>query len=203
MTTSRAARAVTARQVKQKLVDILFGQEFRKVGPEGHRKLNHSMYYKYDDLKKAYLERLHVLHPDKQRNASSDNDHDNANRKNEFIQLQEIWSQYDAMAKSMMVGGDGESANFTLFGVGCSFSDNEAEKALRSNITDQACRGWFPSGLLPEQDQSYHHEQSQLRSTVSPKITPLIDDSLFIESAESHDSPIQRTPRRTLIPGMK
>jgi hypothetical protein len=202
-----AARAATSRQAKQKLVDVLFGHEFRKLGPEDRRKLDYSI-YKYDDLKKAYYERLHLLHPDKQRNLSSKNANQSDNHKREFILLQEVWSQYDKMAKSTMVGGlHVEGANFTLFGVGCSFSDNEAEKAVRSNITDQACRGWFPSGFFAEQSLSDEHEQPQRESTVSPVVTPLIDDSLFVESTEelpeSNDSIVKRTSRRTLVSGME
>ncbi|KAG7346852.1 hypothetical protein IV203_005921 [Nitzschia inconspicua] len=218
MTTSggtRAATAATSRRVKQKLVNLLFGKEFSRTGPEGHRKLDYSM-YKYDDLKKAYLERLHVLHPDKQRNIQRDITYSQSkaerNTKHEFQQLQEIWSQYDEMAKSMMkvAGGDGENANFTQFGVGCSFSDSEAERALRSHITDQACRGWFSSGLLAEQGQSGNTDPSQKATCRSYKVISLIDDDLFIETTEhSRETggradvgrrPVKTSPR-TLIPG--
>jgi hypothetical protein len=206
---TRAARAATSRQVKQKLVNMLFGKEFRKSGPDGHRQLDYSI-YKYEDLKKAYLERLHVLHPDKQRNMSSSENARSSEevKRQEFHQLQEVWTQYDEMAKSMMkvTGGDGEAANFTLFGVGCSFSDNDAEKALRNDITDQACRGWFSSGLLADQSQQDDKEQPpSLYSTTSS----LMDDSLFVEAAEEpkersdkSNGTTRRSSRRTLIPGM-
>merc|ERR1712157_691350 len=69
--------------------------------------------------------------------------------KREFQELQSTWDRYEDLTKNMKVtSGDGTAANFTQFGVGCSFSGNEEEKALRNEITDQACRGWFSSGLV-------------------------------------------------------
>jgi hypothetical protein len=168
--------------------------------------------YSYDDLKKAYLQKLHVLHPDKKRIISSSETMTPTDRK-EFQELQDVWSQYDEMAKSMkkVAGGDGAAANFTMFGVGCSFSDNDAERALRKDITDQACRGWFSSGLLAEN----HHDQgrsSEEGATTTFKLTTtsLVDDSLFVESTDENDkkddnASLRRKnlPRPTLIAGMK
>ena len=211
MTTSggtRAARAATSRKVKQDLVNLLFGKEFRRSGPEGHRKLDYSI-YSYDDLRKAYLQKLHLLHPDKQRSSSFKENYQT--HRKEFQRLQDVWSQYDEMAKSMMkvAGGDGESANFTMFGVGCSFSDNEAERALRNDITDQACRGWFSSGLLAEHDNQPVQDGPDASAMFKRKATPLVDDSLFVDATndvESDDreaSPREPSRPRTLIPGVK
>lgn len=205
---TRAARAATSRKVKQELVNLLFGKEYRKSSPEGHRKLDYSI-YSYDDLRKAYLQKLHLLHPDKQRNKVSENDQ--ADRQ-EFQQLHDIWSQYDEMAKSMMkvAGGDGESANFTMFGVGCSFSDSETERALRNDITDQACRGWFSSGLLAENASQGELDETNATNNPASFSISLVDDSLFVDATNSEDKDVNETssPRksskpRTLIPGMK
>ena len=217
MTTSggtRAARAATSRKVKQELVNLLFGKEYRKGGPEAHRKLDYSI-YSYDELRMAYLKQLHLLHPDKQRsnevvkNVQADRE--------EFQRLQDVWSEYDDMAKSMMkvAGGDGESANFTMFGVGCSFSDNEAERSLRNDITDQACRGWFSSGLLAENDHQSTQQSASAGLTFERTKTPLVDDSLFVDATDDGESDCNtkndtstastRKPSRprTLIPGVK
>jgi hypothetical protein len=41
-----------------------------------------------------------------------------------------------------------DDANFTLFGVGCSFADNDQERQLRIQIMDQAARGWLTCGEI-------------------------------------------------------
>jgi hypothetical protein len=48
-----------------------------------------------------------------------------------------------------------------MFGVGCSFSDNETERALREEITNQACRGWFSAGQLAEVASAPGNKTSQ------------------------------------------
>ena len=66
--------------------------------------------------------------------------------------LQDAWMDYEALAKQWhrtSSSSSTEEANFTLFGVGCSFSDNEHERDLRTEIMDQAGRGWFSAGQLP------------------------------------------------------
>jgi len=223
---TRAATAATSRKVKQELVNMLFGKKYKKTGPEGHRLLDYSI-YSYNDLRKAYLERLQVIHPDKHRHASTASSNQmeapatttNEDPKKEFQKLQEVWAKYDEMAKSMMKvsGGDGEAANFTLFGVGCSFSDNDFERQLRSEITDQACRGWFSSGLLAENSQD---NSGTTQGGAFPKRTSLVDDSLFVEESKVSGESTAKTgwndlatttrststttsSRKTLIPGFK
>lgn len=214
---TRGAMAATSRNVKQKLVDLLFREQYGKTGPEGHRRLDFSI-YSYEDMRKAYLERLQVIHPDKLQHASTNNDHHHnhsANHrealKNEFQELQSTWDQYEELSRNMTkVQGDGLAANFTKFGVGCSFSDSDEERALRSEITDQACRGWFSSGLL--QAETDHRTIGSI-----PKEKPLVDESLFVSVAEEPSvsgskhldtriderrSSSHRRNRRTLIPGI-
>lgn len=221
---ARAARAATSKRVKQELVNFLFKEQYKQTGPEKHRLLDYSI-YSYNDLRKAYLERLQVIHPDKQRNVSSstssydnnnqndqseNNKNNNNNSKTEFQKLQDLWSKYDEMAKSMIkvAGGDGEAANFTLFGVGCSFSDNEQERALRHEITDQACRGWFSSGLLGENDDESTGQSNNKKGDMFTKQhhTSLVDDSLFVETTSRDDKAQTNKSARamsTLIPGWK
>lgn len=211
---TRGAMAATSRNVRQKLVDLLFREQYGKTGPEGHRRLDFSI-YSYEDLRKAYLERLQVIHPDKVRHASTNDHYNNSTNqrealKNEFQELQSTWDQYEELSRNMTkVQGDGMEANFTKFGVGCSFSDSDEERALRSEITDQACRGWFSSGLL--QAETDH------RTISMPKEKPLVDESLFVSVTEEPSVPdskhldtriderrssSHRRNRRTLIPGI-
>ena len=100
------------------------------------------------------------------------------------------------MAKAMTKTQSTQS-DFTKFGVGCSFSDSEEERALRSEITDQACRGWFSSGLLSAR------EESDKKISIKATTTSLIDDNLFVESTLEPDpmeaEKTRRSPR-TLIP---
>jgi hypothetical protein len=204
---TRAGSAAKSQRVKQELVKLLYGKQYRKTGQEGHRTLDYSL-HSYNDLKKAYYERLQIVHPDKRRNV---NTVQQERDRKEFRQLQHAWCEYDAIMKSMMkvAGGDGESANFTLFGVGCSFSDNESERSLRNEITDQACRGWFSSGLLTEPGNHTEFESGISAGQLLSQNSSLIDDSLFVEGnvAERHDqdsncSKLQKSPR-TLIAGVK
>lgn len=231
---TRAAHAATARHVKQALVNMLFGEQYARTGPEGHRLLDYSI-YSYVDLRKAYLDRLQVIHPDKVKSANSQQQQQQHGHRNnssnndgnvvvmaeqmkvEFQQLQSAWDKYEEMAKSMrtVTDGDGEAANFTRFGVGCSFSDNDQEKALRTEITDQACRGWFTSGLLTEESSN---ERSSSIESIQIRSTSLTDESMFVEigngdnvsntkigfqSAHGPDGARNYPTYRTLIPGFK
>ena len=156
---SRAASAATSRRVKQDLVRVLFGSgrsestcatSLRRDVACRAQQLDHSI-YSYTDLRTAYLEKLQTLHPDKQYSEKHHNWQSYSDRHNLFVELQEAWDRYDKIAKiAKNVDSEGvdKDRNFTMFGVGCSFSDNEWERELRSEITDQACRGWFSSGAL-------------------------------------------------------
>ena len=70
----------------------------------------------------------------------------------EFIDLKEAWEDYHRMSKALKKGNNARSVegDFTMFGVGCSFSDSPAEQRRRSDIMDQACRGWISDGKIGE-----------------------------------------------------
>jgi curved DNA-binding protein CbpA len=203
---TRAARAASSRQVKQELVRLLYGGKYSKTGPQGHKKLD-SASYSYGELKQAYFARLQEIHPDKNKSSQTSVEHDES--KLHFHELQQAWDHYEDLAKDMEKVQATGQRNFTKFGVGCSFSDNEQERALRSEITDQACRGWFSSGLLSGESNSSEADVS----TKTP-VTRLVDDDLFVEvdSKSSSKDPVSteternkngKSPRRTLIPGYK
>jgi hypothetical protein len=116
-----------------------------------------------------------------------------------FVELQEAWANYESAANLLKrVGGGSADANFTMFGVGCSFADSEEERKIRDAITEQACRGWFRSGLLSSDDDDISDNDTSASSTTtmedleissmieSLRNIPLIDDSLFSEESTIH-----------------
>lgn len=206
--TSRAASAATSRRAKQEIVRLLFGAKYSRKGPEAHRKLD-PFQYSYTDLRTAYLERLHSIHPDKAAHESAEDASQPTSSKKDdlhrqFVTLQEAWDQYEEVIRMMknVTGGDKEESNFTMFGVGCSFSDSDEEKRLRAEITDQACRGWFSGGAIAEVAVSSQSETKASDATMS-----LLDDDWFIsteeESEQRGDERIrdqsERAPRRSLV----
>ena len=228
---TRAARAATSRQAKQEVVRLLFGKQYSKTGREGHRLLDYSI-YSYADLKKAYLERLQEIHPDKLKQQHQQQtqpsvavqEEDTRNNRylhtttNHFHELQSAWERYDEIAKDMTkafnknASGGAADPNFTAFGVGCSFADNEEERALRNEITDQACRGWFSSGALSAGTSA--EEEDGNSKTPSPRSSvSLADDDMFAPSDASatpdattityvNDTTI-KSMSKTLIPGLR
>jgi curved DNA-binding protein CbpA len=159
-------------------------------------------HYSYTELRKAYLRRVQHLHPDRYHNQSLNPnkkvDRDQAKKK--FVELQEAWSVYERYAKVLKQSGDAD-ASFTMFGVGCSFSDNDRERDLRSEITDQACRGWFSSGVLhsglsEEAASDYQLPTAgQMDGVVRPSPrTSLCDDDLFILDSDCAVSDVNRRP---------
>ena len=293
---TRAARAALSRRVKNELVELLF-ETTPSIPKRPHphhpsttgrtSSLSHakqtaaattttattSSSYSYKELRKAYLQKLQQIHPDKVGGASSKQGtttvaaadaaasassastqvgtttaaaanaaaaadaaasssshapHVDLNlnvndAKLKFQQLQSVWEQYEELVKDMQRvgrkrgnkrntstknlnryheaddgGGDeyyeydddvignsvGEMADFTQFGVGCSFSDSEQERQLRWEITDQACRGWFSSGLIPEQTISEatmmdEDDSADARNIRQQSPISLIDDDMF------------------------
>jgi hypothetical protein len=142
------------------------------------------------------LERLHELHPDKRR-AAPESHQKERYESNEFVSLQEAWSNYEEFAKALKRVDNGtEEASFTLFGVGCSFADNERERAMRNEITDQACRGWFSAGELGEGGgQSKKDMQSDREAS-------LLDEDMFTSEDSSASSDVMQTARKSLIDHM-
>ena len=180
-TGTRAASAAASRRAIQELERLLFLEPRNSLrGSTGwQRKLDSQSMYSYTDLRKAYLKRLQEIHPDKHKSRNLSSDHLQS-VKQSFNELQAAWDKYESLARNMnkVDKGDKADANFTMFGVGCSFSDNEEERARRSEITDQACRGWFPSAALPaDNDQQL---PSQKDVTLNSKKIPLVDENMFV-----------------------
>lgn len=188
--------------------------------------LDHSV-YSYQELRSAYLERIHKLHPDKHKSqqltkTTESNDRDDTRHNPDddrttkshtslFLELQEAWKRYDDFAKMMKRANKGNSsngadANFTLFGVGCSFADNEAERELRNKIMDQASRGWFSAGELGTNKRQSEDDKGATDDAHS-EFTRLSSDDSFEElSAKNFDGSTLRRregkvdkPRPSLI----
>lgn len=182
MPSTRGAAASSSVRAKQLLVHHLFGQEqFRctPISSEAHRTLDHS-HYTYSDLRQAYLQRVHQIHPDRYH---TNNSNEREHAKHEFVKLQDAWALYESFAKELKSGD--VDASFTMFGVGCSFSDNDAERALRAEITDQACRGWFSSGALNAGGDDEKTASKQTTNKLQHAITRLADDDLFVQDDDS------------------
>jgi hypothetical protein len=140
--------AVPSITAKRKVIQLLFGPHSHELCNRDNHcpPLDHTK-YSYSDLKAEYLDRIQQLHPDKIKGCPAVRE---AARLS-FVQLQEAWNKYDEAAKLMKKVkncGSETSANFTMFGVGCSFADNDRERSLRIEYMDQACRGWIPSAAL-------------------------------------------------------
>jgi hypothetical protein len=197
---TRGAVASSSGRAKQHVVHLLFGSQLRGKGREAHRMLDQS-HYSYTELRKAYLRRVQHLHPDRYHNHSMNPTKKAADRdqaKKKFVELQEAWSVYERHAKILKQSGDAD-ASFTMFGVGCSFSDSDRERDLRSEITDQACRGWFSSGVLHsglnEEAAGDHQLPSAVKVDGMVRPTPrtsLCDDDLFI--LDSDCASVNRKP---------
>jgi DnaJ-class molecular chaperone len=203
---SRAFRAASSQKLKREVVRLIFGPKYARQGPDGHRKLDPSI-YSFADLKKAYLGRVQEIHPDKIEKESPEADA----LKRSFQELQDAWKKYEELAKLMTAPGNGDAeANFTMFGVGCSFSDTEEERILRDEFTEQACRGWLSSALLGE--SSERNRESQVPSWRIKQVS-LLDEALFTDMTKVEDetkceeeNPVKQKGKRsrpkTLIPGI-
>ena len=187
---TRAASAANSRRAKQEIVRLLFGANYSQRGPEAHRKLD-PFRYSYSELRTAYLERLHDIHPDKSAHKSVTTSEQNDVRPGkgelhrQFVELQEAWDRYETVMRMMknVQGGEKEEPSFTMFGVGCSFSDTPEEQKRRAEITDQACRGWFSSGEIAEVSVAAKSEMEKCGTKSS-----LIDDDWFISAEEINSS---------------
>lgn len=226
--TTRAGAAANSRQIQQRLVRLLFDHEFAGKGREQHRKLDFAS-YTYSDLRTAYLKRIQTTHPDKFFNrtqkelwAISRKDRDGIGFKsisNEawdkrdatsyFIELQDAWKAYDQYYKHMRQGvGEKGTGDFTMFGVGCSFSDNAEERELRNEIMDQACKGWFSAGSLSENSDPSTANSYGTKSQSTSKTkrewegrTLISDNDLFV-TVSGHEE-VKATPtiirKRSLV----
>jgi hypothetical protein len=197
--TSRAASAANSRRAKQEIVRLLFGSKYKRKGPEAHRKLD-PFQYSYSDLRKAYLEKVHDIHPDKSAYIST-RDKDSTDKDDlhqQFVELQEAWDRYETVIRMIknVRGGEKEKANFTMFGVGCSFSDSPEEQLKRAEITDQACRGWFSGGQIAEVSTITTKDKNELKN---PAIS-LLDDDWFISTEEKQEQYPNQPPRNNAAP---
>ena len=196
---TRVASSLSSRRCKQELVRLLFAPKYAGKGPDAHRNLDPTI-YSYSDLRKAYLERLQAIHPDKlkhQHDGSSKENNTEAHSR--FVELQDAWDKYEEVAKLLQKVGKPEEATFTMFGVGGSFSDSPDERAMRDAITDQACRGWVSAGSLGDVASADSVVKNDCKSV------PLCDDDWFVETTGEpepsiDESLLPRQPRRSLIP---
>lgn len=228
--TTRAASAAFSLRAKQDLVRILFGPKNsnRNNGPELHRLMDHSI-YTYNDLKREYLKRIQTLHPDKRRSERNDDNNEkqqlhgcseiqsNESNSSDFVELQDAWKKYEGIAKLTKRTNRGLDDNvegsFTMFGVGCSFSDNDTEREIRNEIMDQASKGWFPSGEIgcgKHDNRMNHNSNDQKKSSfhdrIQQKMKPLLNEDFFeesgtdLEKSESCDVPTPtRSSRSSLV----
>ena len=223
---SRAGALASSQLVKKRLVKILFHKDNSRKGREAHKKLDYAS-YSYDDLRKAYIQKVQLLHPDTAKQTVSTTTeqkiHDNLSTSNlqwrdvqdsidqskksnyhdEFIELQEAWNAYEKNAKSMKKGmRDKASSNFTMFGVGCSFSDNAEEQKLRADIMDQACRGWFTSGQIGEESLHAPLPTKEMSMNKDADSFCSVDNSfqdLFQESTKTVNKKEVKIKTKTLI----
>ena len=177
------------------------------LDPNNDRHRADATSHSHAELRSAYLRKLQEIHPDKfahRRSTTSGKSADEKGggesdrprrgegellggggesakirRRAMFAELRDAWSGYEEVAKRMgrVVKGDGMGANFTHFGVGCSFSDSPEETERRGDIMDQAGRGWFTSGLLAERAGE---EEIPSRVASGGGDLKLCDDDLFV-----------------------
>ena len=175
---STRVTSAASKRAKATLIELLFPRQQAKR-------------YSHLQLRMAYLQKVHIMHPDKQRLSSSTRD-ESAHEK--FVQLQNAWEAYNISARMFRQTTHGKSKqgensddddNFTMFGVGCSFSDSPEERRLRGEIMEQACRGWLPSGAL---SHSFDATEKAKKEVKSPQqATKLSDDNLFIQQQTSEE----------------
>jgi len=125
-----------------------------------------------------------------------------------FIELQDAWKNYDNFYKHMRQSlGDQGEGNFTMFGVGCSFSDNPEERELRNEIMDQACKGWFSAGSLSEglnADDGINSASARKISTVPVRSTLISEDELFVHASEADKTTSStKTRSRSLVENLR
>lgn len=194
---TRAGTAFTSNRAKQNLIKLLF--------QEGSTKSQHS----YQNLRKAYLQKLQEMHPDKfahegmkirgENDTNALKSHDTSTsissygkfeRNAQFVELQNAWKHYEGFAKQHRMTPrpkkghaveEVQEANFTMFGVGCSFADSPEERRYRNEIMDQASRGWFSSGALTEKED-HSNSSTKMESPSKQERISLCDDDLFVSN---------------------
>ena len=176
---NRVTSAIGSRRARENLVRLLF-QKSKKDQIDAHAgAIDHRRRHSYSQLRAAYIELVHTIHPDKFAFYNDDEGKEECQRK--FVELQSAWEEYHASVREVRrdrprnidrrsrMSGDNndeknddafdddslnnvEDENFTMFGVGCSFADTPDERDRRDKIMEQASRGWFPSASLSFRD---------------------------------------------------
>ena len=252
---SRVTSAIASRRARENLVRLLFRPRDQPPASASAsaadpvvayaadlRKKNRQ--HSYAQLRAAYIERVHAMHPDKLaasrgRGGGEKSSGDECHAA-EFVELKNAWEEYRDGVRGVrgLVGGvggggghdDGDddghargedgwgwggADNFTMFGVGCSFADSPEERDRRREITDQACRGWFPTGSIPPPSRAAADGAAVMgaggasrvdcdgggASSSSddadhpsvprggPRVVGLIDESMFVMSSSDADHP--------------
>lgn len=84
-------------------------------------------------VRARYLEMVKDSHPDRCKDSMATA---------RFCELQSLWEQYRSENVYFAASVDFEDrGGFTDFGVGCSWTDNNDEKARRNEVMEQASRG--------------------------------------------------------------
>jgi len=230
---NRITSAIFSRRARENLVKILFGNNTStsKSTLEGVKDIDRHSHknrrrrrcdasnstgtnmkrHSYSQLRSAYLDKVHSMHPDKLQQNRTQNKED---VHIQFIELKNAWEEYHSSVRIVQRKSNDKSIqsldndddndyweedgdSFTLFGVGCSFADSQAERDQRNKIMDQASRGWFSSGSISvanrnddTKNKSYDTKQHATATTLSQ----LSDDDMFISTDQctNEDSPIRR-----------
>lgn len=101
----------------------------------------------HGEVKKAYHLAAMRWHPDRALAGSEEAAHER------FARLQAAWERYDSSRvrnfKRRRKVGDDSDPSKQRFGVGCSWTDDDKEKAERASVIDQAARGITYRPTLP------------------------------------------------------
>jgi len=203
--TTRAGNAAKSLRAKEDLLKLLFETKSHSLEGGGRKTqqfLNHSS-LTHDQLRTAYLKRVQELHPDKHHTTTTTGKCARDDVKSQFVQLKEAWNRYQDFAKMIKRTPNGKTidANFTMFGVGCSFADSEEERRLRNEITDQACRGWFSAGELTSHNvgKSSGRIEKTTGGSKSSLFTPQDGEMLENHSHSAEESTFTGGRRKSLV----
>ena len=236
---NRVSGAIFSRRARENIVKLLFGGSNTStsipidaasmagdIDRHNHKNRRRKRYdtsnnstgtnvkrHSYSQLRLAYLDKVHSMHPDKLQHNQIQNKED---VHIQFIELKNAWEEYHASVRIVQRKSNDKSIqsldnnddddyleedgdDFTLFGVGCSFADSQAERDQRNKIMDQASRGWFSSGSISVANKDTNDDDTKDESSYAKlhltKEIQLSDDNMFISTADqstSEDSPIRR-----------
>ena len=189
MIMSTRVTCAASKRAKETLIQLLFPQQQAKRGKDAR--------YTHLQLRMAYLQKVHIMHPDKQRSSSLESI-PNKSTHEKFVQLKNAWEAYDVSARMFqkqarrnLDNDDDNNDDFTMFGVGCSFSDSSEEKELRNEIMEQACKGWLPYAALSHSDTEVKSPQQSC--------TKLSDDNMFMQEQSPEASNSTNVTKKSLV----